>query len=120
MTDSKIAPQTEGQVRTNTAPDGEELTRQANLAVADLAERMGIATDDITISSAALVNWGSGAVGCPKKGMNYTQAIVPGLLILLEANGVVYRYHGSAGSNVFYCPESRAEAPAFGSGEQFM
>ena len=114
------APQSETPPRTNAAPDGEELTRQVDLAIADLSERAGVATDAITVTRASLVNWGSGAVGCPKEGMGYTQAILPGLLVLLEANSVVYRYHGSAGSNVFYCPEDRAQAPAYGSGEEFM
>lgn len=59
-------------------------------------------------------------MGCPEKGHEYTQAIVPGILILLEADGEIYRYHGRAGGNVFYCPNDRAKAPGFGPGEEFM
>lgn len=99
---------------------GERLGQQVASAVADLADRTGIAADAITVTKASVVNWGSGAVGCPREGMNYTQAIVPGVLLLLEANGQIYRYHGRMGQKPFHCPDERAEAPAYGQGEEFM
>ena len=99
---------------------GESLGEQVAGAVADLADRTGVAADAITVREARTVNWGSGAVGCPKEGMDYTQQIVPGVLLLLEADGKIYRYHGRAGSDPFHCPDDRAEAPAFGPGEEFM
>ena len=99
---------------------GEILDRKVSVAVADLSRRTGIAPDAITVTQASIVNWGSSAVGCPKEGMNYTQAIVPGLLVLLEADGKIYRYHGSNNNELFHCPDDRAEAPAYGSGEEFM
>lgn len=104
----------------NATTIGENLTRQVSGAVADLAKRAGIAADTIIVVQARSVQWGSGALGCPKKGMNYTQAIVPGVLLLLEADGTIYRYHGSTESELAYCPDERAEAPAYGPGEEFM
>jgi hypothetical protein len=104
----------------NAASTGEGLGQQVSAAVADLADSAGIATDAITVREARTVNWGSGAVGCPKEGMNYTQAIVPGVLLLLEADGKIYRYHGRSGGAPFYCPDDRAQAPAYGQGEEFM
>jgi len=104
----------------NAASTGESLSRQVADAVADLADRAGIAADAIAVTEARTVNWGSGAVGCPKEGMNYTQAIVPGVLLLLEADGRIYRYHGRSGGKLFHCPDERAEAPAYGQGEEFM
>ena len=104
----------------NAASTGESLNRQVANAVADLAERTGIAADAITVTEARTVNWGSGAIGCPKDGMNYTQAIVPGVLLLLEADGKVYRYHGHTRGKPFHCPDERAEAPAYGPGQEFM
>jgi len=82
----------------NASSIGETLTQQVSNAVADLAARTGIAADMITVKQASSVHWGSGAIGCPKEGMNYTQAIVPGVLLLLEADGTAYRYHGRTGS----------------------
>jgi len=101
-------------------PDSISLEEQVSGAVADLATRTSVAANAITISQARSVNWGSGAVGCPKEGMNYTQAIVPGVLLLLVANDTVYRYHGQTGRSLFFCPDDRAEAPAYGPGEEFM
>ena len=104
----------------NGAATGESLSQQVADAVADLADRTGIAADAITVTEARAVNWGSGAVGCPKDDMSYTQAIVPGVLLLLEADGKVYRYHGRSKGAPFHCPDDRAEAPAYGQGEEFM
>ena len=99
---------------------GSLLSKKVSAAVADLSARTGISADAITVTKASIVSWRSSAVGCPREGMNYTQAIVPGVLVLLEADGKVYRYHGSNNSELFHCPDDRAEAPAHGSGEEFM
>ena len=105
---------------TNASKDGKTLNQQVSDAVADLAVRNGIAADAITVSEARTVTWGSSALGCPQEGMNYTQAIVPGLLLFLEADGILYRYHGSTGRSLFYCPDERAVAPAYGPGQEIM
>ena len=89
-------------------------------ALSDLASRTGVTEGDIKVRDARSVQWSSGAIGCPKPGMNYTQAIVPGMLLLLEANGTVYHYHGKAGQSLFYCPAERAQAPAYGQGQEVM
>lgn len=99
---------------------GSLLSKKVSAAVADLSARTGISADAITVTKASIVSWRSSAVGCPREGMNYTQVIVPGVLVLLEAGGKVYRYHGSNNSELFHCPDDRAEAPAHGSGEEFM
>ena len=99
---------------------GDQLTRQVAGAVTDLANRTGVAQDTITVRDARLVNWGSGAVGCPEKGKNYTDAIVPGVLLYLEINGEFFRYHGRSEGSLFLCPEERAIPPAYGQGQEFM
>jgi len=103
-----------------TTVGGDGLTEQVDAAVADVTARTGITADAVTVTQASIVNWSDGSVGCPEEGRAYTQAIVPGLLILLEAGGEIYRYHGRADGNVFYCPNDRARAPAFGPGKEFM
>ena len=117
---SAAAPQAETPPVTNAAPGGDGLTEQVDAAVADVSARTGIAANAITVTQASIVNWSNGSVGCPEEGRAYTQAIVPGILILLEADGEIYRYHGRAGANVFHCPNDRARAPAFGPGKEFM
>ena len=107
-------------IENKSASLGEDLDQKVATAVADLAVRISVADDAITVREARAVNWGSSAVGCPKDGMNYTQAIVPGVLLLLEADGKIYRYHGGNRGQLFYCPDDRAEAPAYGPGQEFM
>ena len=96
------------------------MDQQIKGAVTDLAARTGVATDAITVREARAVQWSSGAMGCPKPGMNYTQALVPGVRLLLEAKGEVYYYHGRNGRKLFYCPAGRAQAPAYGQGLDVM
>jgi len=95
-------------------------TQQVSEAVEDLAQREGIPADTIKVREARSVDWGSSAVGCPEEGVSYTEAMVPGLWVLLEVDGVVYYYHGKNGESLFYCPTERARAPAYGPGEEIM
>jgi len=100
------------------AADGPD--KQISTAVADLSSRTGVAADAITVTEARAVNWQSGALGCPEKGKSYTQLIVPGMLLMLQADGKTYRYHGGVTGVPFYCPDVRAEAPALGIGDALM
>src|SRR5699024_1891292 len=62
-------------------------------AVADLAEREDIAENDITISEREHVTWPNGALGCPQPGDSYTQALVEGERLVLQAHGQEFDYH---------------------------
>jgi hypothetical protein len=72
-------------------------------AVTDLAQRLGIAPSQITVLVAERLAWPDGSLGCPQKGMLYTQALVEGFRILLVARGVEYAYHGADEGEPFYC-----------------
>jgi hypothetical protein len=115
---SEPSPQAPEPDMNNLSPS-ERLDLQVSGAIADAATRAGVSPDAITIAQARIVQWGSSALGCPREGMNYTQAMVPGILVLLEADGKIYRYHGQTDKSLFYCPDDRAQAPAFGPGEEF-
>ena len=99
-----------------------DVSLEQNIAAArtDLAQRLSVTEADIELLQARSVNWGSSAIGCPATHLNYTQAIVPGTLLLLKANGVVHRYHGREGRDLFYCPKERAKAPAYGQGNELI
>jgi hypothetical protein len=94
--------------------------KQISAAVADLSSQTGVAADEISVTEARAVSWRSGALGCPEKGRSYTQSIVPGMLLLLQADGRTYRFHSSATGKPFHCPDARAEAPALGVGDALM
>ena len=72
-------------------------------AMNDLAKRLGIAAEDVMVVSAEEVTWSDGSIGCPEPGKMYTQMLVSGSLILLEADGKQYEYHAAAGRAPFYC-----------------
>lgn len=82
----------------------------------DLATRLGLSADRINVSGAKAVTWRSGALGCPKPGMSYTDVLVPGVWIILRVDNSIYRYHAIPGGQPFYCPEEWAEGPVVGPG----
>ncbi|MDX2416299.1 MAG: hypothetical protein QNK19_02440, partial [Xanthomonadales bacterium] len=68
----------------------------------DLANRLGLEVDAIKVSGAAPVNWRSGALGCPKPGVNYMDVLVPGIRIILRVENEIYRYHAIPNGQPFY------------------
>jgi len=76
--------------------------RAQNLAVTDLAQRLGIAKSAVTVVKIEDVQWPDASLGCPQPGMMYAQVITPGYLITLNANGQSYEYHASQ-SRVILC-----------------
>jgi hypothetical protein len=84
---------------TPTPPDGSSsAAAPADLVssmMTDLAGRLGIDAAQIAVVSATAVTWNDGSLGCPQPGQNYTQALVPGYQVILEAGGKQYPYHAS-------------------------
>lgn len=89
---------------------------QLDFSKQDLATRLGLDIEAIKVSGATPVNWRSGALGCPKPGMSYTDALVPGIWIILRVENETYRYHAIPKGQPFYCPKDRAEPPATAQG----
>ena len=83
----------------------------------DLAKRLELELDEVSLSGATPVRWRSGAMGCPKPGMEYTQALLKGVLIMLRVGNTAYRYHAIPAGEPFYCPDSQAEAPYINSSD---
>lgn len=93
------------------------LNGQVAFAIKDLAQRLDVPPDTIKVSSARQVTWSSGALGCPEPDMMYTQALVPGSVIYLQADNAIHAYHGKIGAEPFYCPRERAEQPVLEDGQ---
>lgn len=83
-------------------PD-EQPSALAAEAVSDLADRLGLSAGDVRLVSEEAVTWRDGSLGCPQKGMMYTQALAPGTLIVLAVGDREYRYHAGEGRGAFYC-----------------
>lgn len=71
---------------------GTDRPPEVTAAITDLAEHLDIAAEDVAVVSYEDVTWPDGALGCPEPGMSYTQALVPGTRLVLEA-GVVGVLH---------------------------
>ena len=55
---------------------------------------------------------------CPQPGLLYTQALVPGYRIVLQAAGQTLNYHVGGKGGPTFCPPERVAAPAPGSGDE--
>lgn len=70
-----------------------------------LAADRGINRDTITVVEVEEVQWPNGSLGCPKPDFIYTQAVVPGIRVILEAAGETYSYHGTTEADLFLCDQ---------------
>jgi hypothetical protein len=81
-------------------------------AVLDDAARVtGAERSAVTILSSEAVTWSDGSLGCPRPGMGYTQALVPGYRVRLRAGRREFDYHASARGQWILCPPGRATDP---------
>ncbi len=79
-------------------------TGRAAAATEDLAHRLGIDATAVTVVSDEEVTWPDGSIGCPRPGLVYTQQLVEGAKIVLEAAGERFEYHAAGGGQPFLCP----------------
>jgi hypothetical protein len=80
-------------------------------ALDDAAHRSTTARADIKVTSAEPVTWSDGSLGCPQPGMMYTQALVPGFRIVLQAGDQTLNYHAMSRGKPVFCPASRVAPP---------
>lgn len=83
-----------------------------DVALDDAATRASIDRAKITVVSAAAVTWSDGSAGCPEPGMMYTQALVPGYRIVLQAGDQVLNYHAGRSGAPKFCPADRVIPPS--------
>lgn len=81
--------------------------RILDAALAEAADRTGVAKDEIRVVTAEAVTWSDGSLGCPEPGMMYTQALVPGYRVVLEAGGEELHFHAGESGDVRYCEDPR-------------
>ena len=71
--------------------------------VADAATRAGVGPEAVTVTAATAQTWPNGALGCPQPGTAYTQAIVRGWQVIVEAGGTRYDYRSSGPGRFRLC-----------------
>lgn len=79
------------------------LSQASELAVADLAERLDVAPDAVSMVASEEVTWRDGSLGCARPGDRYLMALVDGGRILLEVDGETYSYHYGGRRTPFWC-----------------
>ncbi|MGB5102618.1 MAG: hypothetical protein WBO04_04770 [Steroidobacteraceae bacterium] len=89
----------------------QSLRTVVDAVLADAASRTGRPVDELEVVSAESVTWSDGSLGCPAPGMMYTQALVPGYRVVVDAGGQRYDYHASLRGGFSLCPEGRAIDP---------
>ena len=84
---------------------------QAQQAITDLAERLQIEPQTITVARVEAVTWPDGSLGCPEPGMMYTQALVDGFFIQLQVGDQSYNYHSSSRGAPTLCESPKEMLP---------
>jgi len=85
-----------------------------DVAIADLARRLGVDPAAISVAEAVTVVWPDGSLGCPRPDMQYTQVLHDGFLIRLQAQGRMFAYHGGGSRPPFLCESPGRPGPAAG------
>ena len=79
-------------------------------ALADAAKVSGRPTSALKVIDAAEVVWPDGSGGCPQPDVAYTQALVPGYRIRIQAGKQVLNYHATRHSTApVLCPADRVQ-----------
>lgn len=87
----------------------EDLGEFADQAIAAAADERGVAEDEVEILRSEEVEWPDGARGCPEEGEMYTQAIVSGYLVVLDAAGEEQSWHGGEDEAPFLCEDPQTD-----------
>src|SRR5262245_51678203 len=70
-----------------------------------------VAREKLVILRAQPVVWSDGSLGCPEPGMMYTQALINGYWVVIEAGGRTYDFRVDAGGRFHLCPAGRGRPP---------
>jgi hypothetical protein len=68
--------------------------------------------EEIKIVRAESVVWSDGSLGCPEPGMMYTQVLVNGYWVVIEAAGKTYDYRVGSGGSFRLCPPGQGQPPS--------
>ena len=71
--------------------------------LADAIGRTGVPESEITIAQAEQTTWPDGALGCPEPGQVYTQALVDGYQVVLEAADERLDYRATSSGSFRMC-----------------
>ena len=71
-----------------------------------------VAREKLVIVRAESVVWNDGSLGCPEPGMAYTQVLVNGYWVVIDAAGQTYDFRVSRDGSFRLCPPGRGHPPS--------
>jgi hypothetical protein len=77
----------------------------------EAAALANVARKQLVIVRAEPVIWNDGSLGCPEPGMMYTQALVNGYWVVIDAAGQTYDFRVGRGGSFRLCPAGRGRPP---------
>ena len=92
-------------------PMTSDLKAMVEAALDDAARRTKIDRTKLKVLGAESVTWSDGSLGCPEQGMAYTQALVPGYRIRIQAGAQMLDYHAGRRGKPTLCPAGRSIEP---------
>ena len=81
------------------------------LSKKDLASRIGVEADRITLVKTVEMLWLNAALGCPRPGQFYAAGRVPGFQIWLDVEGTEYIYNTDFNGKLILCTELNPHVP---------
>jgi hypothetical protein len=87
------------------------------VVVADAAKHLNVPESSVVLTHAEQVTWPDGSLGCPRAGMSYTQALVPGFRVVARSVERQLVYHTDSRGNAVRCDQPiplRGQRPADG------
>lgn len=73
--------------------------------VEDAADRAQVDPGAVEVTTAEAVTWSDGSLGCPEPGMMYTQALVEGYHVIVDADGTELDYRATADGQFRLCEQ---------------
>ena len=77
----------------------------------EAAKLANVTPEQLVILRAEVVVWNDGSLGCPEPGMEYTQALVNGYWVVINAAGQTYDFRAGRGGSFRLCPAGRGHPP---------
>ena len=90
---------------------GELPQRILDPIIKEAASLANVTREQLMIVRAQSVVWNDGSLGCPKPGQMYTQALVNGYWVVIEAAGQTYDFRVDHRGSFRLCPPGRGRAP---------
>ena len=74
--------------------------------------RANVPREQLVIVRAESVVWNDGSLGCPEPGMMYTQALVNGYWVIIDAAGQTYDFRVDRSGRFRLCPPGQGQPPS--------